>query len=136
MIACDGLGGGIGCRSRSDKEIPAYYIGEDYPCDIKELGKTPAGWLVLAASMLLAFALQGNSPTPLVDAAATAAEAGRVWTVTIPANGEPWIIAYGSGVDFPQFAWLHPKSGYFRLVCKTTFGTSIVLPPAFWSGGY
>ncbi len=45
------------------------------------------------------------------------------------------MIAYGSGVDFPQFAALHPRSGYFRLVCKTTFGTSIVLPPAFWSGG-
>ena len=55
--------------------------------------------------------------------------------VAVPGNGDPWSIAYGSGVDFPQFAALDPKSGYFRLVCNTTWGTSIVLTPSFWSGG-
>jgi hypothetical protein len=57
------------------------------------------------------------------------------WKVTAPNNGDPWTIAFGSGTDFPQVAALHPRSGYFRLVSGTTWGTSIILPPCFWSGG-
>src|SRR5271157_3875498 len=66
---------------------------------------------------------------------ASTPEAARTWKVTVPGNGDPWGIAYGSGVDFPEFAALDPKSGYFRLVRNTTWGTSIVLTPSFWSGG-
>jgi hypothetical protein len=57
------------------------------------------------------------------------------WKVTVPDNGDPWRIAYGAGVDFPQVAALDTRSGYVRLVCGTTWGTSVVLPPPFWSDG-
>ncbi len=57
------------------------------------------------------------------------------WKLTVPENGDPWRIGFGSGTDFPQFAALDTRSGYFRLVSGTTWGTSIVLPPPFWSGG-
>src|SRR5690349_12211592 len=97
--------------------------------------KGPGLLAVLAAAPLLAYALLANPSAPWADAAAIAHEDARVWKVTVPGNGDPWIIAHGSGVDFPQVAALHHKSGYFRLVRKTTFGTSIVLPPVFWSGG-
>src|SRR5262249_8348926 len=97
--------------------------------------KGPGLLAVLAAWPVLAYALLANPSAPWADAAAIAHEDDRHWIVTVPGNGDPWIIAHGSGVDFPQVAALHPKSGYFRLVRKTTFGTSIVLPPVFWSGG-
>ncbi len=61
--------------------------------------------------------------------------AAGIWKVTAPENGAPWTIAFGSGIDIPQVAALHPRSGYFRLVSGTTWGTSIILPPCFWSGG-
>ena len=101
----------------------------------RRASKAPGLLAVLAASPLLSFALLANCPAPRVDASTIAPEEVWTWKVTDPGNGEPWIIAFGSGVDPPQFAALHPKSGYFRLVCKTTWGTSIVLPPVFWSGG-
>ena len=46
-------------------------------------------------------------------------------------------IAYGSGTSWPQYAALHLDSSYFRLVHDTDagWGTSIILLPAFWSGG-
>jgi uncharacterized repeat protein (TIGR01451 family) len=46
-------------------------------------------------------------------------------------------IHYGSGTNFPQYAVLHLDSGYFRLNYgpNSGWGTSIVLPPSFWSNG-
>jgi hypothetical protein len=88
-----------------------------------------------AVFSLLAYFFHTHSLATRVVAAMNAPEPARTWKVAVPGNGDPWGIAYGSGVDFPQFAALYPKSGYFRLVCKTTWGTSIVLTPSFWSGG-
>ena len=39
------------------------------------------------------------------------------------------------GCRFPRGRRADVRSGYFRLVAGTTWGTSIVLPPPFWSGG-
>lgn len=46
-------------------------------------------------------------------------------------------IAYGSGSHFPQYAALHLDSSYFRMVYspQSGWGTSMILMPAFWSGG-
>ena len=48
-----------------------------------------------------------------------------------------WTIAFGSGKSFPQYGALDTASGYLRLVPNTqsNWGTSVVLIPAFWSGG-
>jgi hypothetical protein len=90
--------------------------------------------VALAVSSLLAYFFHTHSLTTRVVAAMNAQDGTRTWKAAVPGNGDPWGIAYGSGVDFPQFAALYPKSGYFRLVAKTTWGTSIVLTPSFWSG--
>jgi hypothetical protein len=87
----------------------------------------------IAAGTTIAYRLLLHAET------AVAAEAPRdepkTWKVTVTGNGDPWSIAYGSNGSFPQVAALDPRSGYFRLVDKTTWGTSIVLTPSFWSGG-
>lgn len=47
-------------------------------------------------------------------------------------------ITYGTpGLDRPQFAALHLNSGYLRLIYDRNipWGTSVVVMPAFWSGG-
>jgi len=48
-----------------------------------------------------------------------------------------WMIAYGSGTSFPQYGALDTSSGYLRLIPNTQsgWGTSVVIFPAFWSGG-
>lgn len=63
-----------------------------------------------------------------------------------PASAQTWLvrqrgtileIACGSGSYFPQYAALHLDSGYFRMVYspRSGWGTSVILMPAFWSGG-
>ncbi|MBI5300703.1 MAG: hypothetical protein HY868_01095 [Chloroflexi bacterium] len=46
-------------------------------------------------------------------------------------------IAYGSGIDFPQYGVLHLTDSYLRMNYGpgSGWGTSIVLMPAFWSSG-
>ncbi len=46
-------------------------------------------------------------------------------------------VAYGGGSRFPQIGALHLDSGYLRLTYLPdgTFGTSVCVLPAFWSGG-
>lgn len=46
-------------------------------------------------------------------------------------------VAYGAGKRRPQYAALHLKSSYFRLNTGpgSGWGTSVILLPAFWSGG-
>jgi hypothetical protein len=48
-----------------------------------------------------------------------------------------WTISFGSGQSFPQYGALDTASGYLRLVPTTqsNWGTSVVIFPAFWSGG-
>jgi hypothetical protein len=48
-----------------------------------------------------------------------------------------WTISFGSGKSFPQYGALDTASGYLRLVPTTqsNWGTSVVVFPAFWSGG-
>jgi hypothetical protein len=48
-----------------------------------------------------------------------------------------WTISFGSGKSFPQYGALDTGSGYLRLVPTTqsNWGTSVVIFPAFWSGG-
>ncbi|MDW8289472.1 MAG: hypothetical protein RMM06_02010 [Armatimonadota bacterium] len=64
----------------------------------------------------------------------------------MPASAQTWLvrqrgtileIAYGSGAHFPQYAALHLDSSYFRMVYspQSGWGTSVILMPAFWSGG-
>lgn len=57
------------------------------------------------------------------------------WVVT--QSGSILQIAYGSSTDFPQYGALHLASSYFRLNDGLTsgWGTSVILFPAFWSGG-
>lgn len=58
-----------------------------------------------------------------------------LWAVT--QIGNELQIAYGSGINFPQYGALHLDSSYFRLNYGPTsgWGTSVILLPAFWSGG-
>jgi hypothetical protein len=60
---------------------------------------------------------------------------GSTWSVS--QNGSILQIAFGSGTDFPQYAALHLDSSYFRPIYSptSTFGTSAILMPPFWSGG-
>ncbi len=60
---------------------------------------------------------------------------GSAWSVT--RSGNTLELAYGSGTNFPQYASLHLKDSYFRLNPGpgSGWGTSIILLPAFWSGG-
>lgn len=69
-----------------------------------------------------------------------------LWVFLSPASAQTWLvrqrgtvleIAYGSGSQFPQYAALHLESSYFRMVYspQSGWGTSVVLMPAFWSGG-
>jgi exo-beta-1,3-glucanase (GH17 family) len=46
-------------------------------------------------------------------------------------------IAYSSGTEFPQYAALHAKDGYFRMNYGpgSGWGTSAILLPSFWEGG-
>jgi hypothetical protein len=48
-----------------------------------------------------------------------------------------WAISFGSDKSFPQYGALDTASGYLRLVPTTqsNWGTSVVVFPAFWSGG-
>ncbi len=57
------------------------------------------------------------------------------WAVT--QAGNELQIAYGSGATFPQYGVLHLDSSYFRLNYgpASGWGTSVILLPAFWSGG-
>ncbi len=57
----------------------------------------------------------------------------RTWSVS--RNGSVLQIGYGSGADFPQYAALHLRSSYFRMVYSTAsgWGTSVILLPALWS---
>jgi hypothetical protein len=91
--------------------------------------------LLVGSTLFAALGTFGHLPSPRAQEPTTSTGASPTWKVTVPPSGNPWSIAFGSGTEFPQFAALDPRSGYFRLVCKTTWGTSIVLPPSFWSGG-
>lgn len=57
----------------------------------------------------------------------------RTWAVS--RVGPRVQIAYGSGTNFPQYAVLDLRSGYFRMVYSTTsgWGSSVILLPALWS---
>jgi hypothetical protein len=90
--------------------------------------------VVFVVSSLFAYFFHAYSPAKRISAATTAPVSARTWRVFVPGSGDPWAIGYGVGIDFPQFAALDPKSGYFRLVCRTNWGTSIVLTPSFGSG--
>lgn len=58
-------------------------------------------------------------------------------TWSVVESGEELRIHYGRNGSFPQYAVLHRNSSYFRLIPSplSGWGTSIVLLPAFWSGG-
>ena len=57
------------------------------------------------------------------------------WSVT--QIGTQVQIAYGSGAHFAQYGALHLADSYFRLNYgpSSGWGTSLILLPAFWSGG-
>lgn len=66
-----------------------------------------------------------------------------------PSSPEQWCVSihkgiakicHGAGRKHPQYAALHLKSGYFRLIPdlnpdKAGWGTSVILLPSFWAGG-
>jgi len=56
---------------------------------------------------------------------------------SISKNGQVLEIGYREGTSFFQYAALHLDSGYFRMVHSTDagWGTSIIIPPAFWKDG-
>ncbi len=81
--------------------------------------------LVVLVAMMACLALSGCSGSG----------SDSTWSVTL--NGNVLEIAYGSDTDFPQYAALHLDSSYLRMNygSASAWGTSVVLMPAFWSGG-
>jgi len=73
------------------------------------------GWLVLSAALAVANA--------------------QSWSLRV--RGSVLEIFYGTGGSTPQYAALHLDSSYFRMNYGpgSSWGTSIILMPAFWSGG-
>ncbi len=57
------------------------------------------------------------------------------WSLRV--RGTVLEISYGSGGSAPQYAALHLDSSYFRMNYgpNSSWGTSVILMPAFWSGG-
>ena len=98
----------------------------------KEHGRRQAprfGWVcALLPVLLMASCAPASAGSPSRATAGT-----KTWSVS--RNGSVLQIAYGSGVDFPQYAALHLSSSYFRMVYSTTsgWGTSVILLPALWS---
>lgn len=56
----------------------------------------------------------------------------RGWNVDKKNAEGLWVIAHDAG---EELATLSLRDGYFRLKRGTTYGTTVVLPPTFWSGG-
>jgi hypothetical protein len=81
-------------------------------------------WSAFAASRLNPFLV----PAPAAQWSAR---------ITETDNGRVLEIGYGSGTNFPQVAALHLNDGYLRLNygADSGWGTSVILPPALWSGG-
>ena len=94
------------------------------------MSKSPGLVLVLLATVL-----SGWWGMPLDVQAETVRIADSSWLVT--QVGEELRIAYGSGIDFPQYGVLHLESSFLRLNYgpSSSWGTSIVLLPALWTGG-
>ena len=60
------------------------------------------------------------------------------WVVSAnPNDSRIYNIAYGKYPDYPQYAALTTYSSYFRMIYSkdASWGTSVILFPAFWSGG-
>jgi hypothetical protein len=74
-------------------------------------------------------------PIPIPQLTAQTSAALGQWSVS--KRGDVLEIAYGRGSSFPQYGALDLRSGYLRLIPGPTSGwsTSIVLPPALWTGG-
>ena len=85
--------------------------------------------LVAIPVLLHVCACGGKTPAPTPTPVASS------WSVR--QNGTVVEIAFGKGTDHPQYAALHTESGYFRMNTGpgSGWGTSIVVLPAFWSGG-
>lgn len=83
---------------------------------------------LLCAITLMIFGCGGGSTSP------TPPDVER-WSVS--QKGTILEISYGKGTNFPQYAALDVNSGYLRLNYgpASGWGTSVVLPPSFWSGG-
>lgn len=96
-------------------------------------GRKRAAWFQRKASLVTVM-LVVISGAQMMDAALIRARA-RAGTWSVLKKGSDLQIAYGSGVNFPQYAVLHLKSGYFRMVNNPTagWGTSVVMLPALWS---
>jgi hypothetical protein len=86
---------------------------------------------------------QSIAPTPAPSLHPTGESLYGTWDVT--QSDDILHIAYGTGTDFPEYAALHLKSGYFRMNYgpSSGWGASLILLPAFWSkvacsssGGY
>jgi len=65
----------------------------------------------------------------------TSASQAQQWNANL--KGNILEITYGSDNDFPQYAALHLDSSYFRLNYgpESSWGTSVILLPAFWENG-
>lgn len=100
---------------------------------MRYLLKSPLFVLVMA--VFLAFSSQEKPIVLHASARGQEQSSNSTWVVT--QIGNELQIAYGSGANFPQYGALHLDSGYFRLNYSPSsgWGPSIVLPPAFWSGG-
>ena len=85
------------------------------------------GTFILGLLLLVSIPIQSRSAAPVL------VENWRVSQI-----GNELRIAYGSGVDFPQYAVLHLSDGYLRLNYGPVsgWGTSVILLPVFWSGGH
>jgi len=86
------------------------------------------GLLLAACALLSTAGCGGGTPGSSVFR-------GGSWSVDT--GSAIWVIGYGSGNSFPQFAALDTTSGYLRLIPTTQsdFGTSTIIVPSFWAGG-
>jgi hypothetical protein len=85
------------------------------------------GYLAIIVGSLI---LTGCNTSP------TTSNLSKSWSIT--QTGSIVEIGYGSESDFHQYAALHPESSYFRMNYGpgSGWGTSVVLLPSFWEGGF
>lgn len=92
---------------------------------LTELSQAQLHWVRASRSLLTAFL------TLLLLAYAPA----QSWSLRV--RGTILEIFYGTNGSAPQYAALHLDSSYFRMNYgpNSSWGTSVILMPAFWSGG-
>ncbi|MFX0093073.1 MAG: hypothetical protein ACFFBD_15050, partial [Candidatus Hodarchaeota archaeon] len=88
---------------------------------------------ILFLFLLLTFQNQISSTYSMSSSSDLSSQ--ETWVVST--SGKQLKINYGSAGNYPQYGVLHLDSSYFRLNTgpETSWGTSIILLPSFWTNG-